>query len=120
MDNVSNQYRFQLEKYYIRLEHLTFHTIYFIKDTFYGTKYHFFIENNPEEFILRDLPISLHNKVALKDLCNQIPEMKFFYPDIMKLISYQVNFDEKQKYPVSNNTFIHKKDSDNSMKLLLK
>ncbi|MBR1817860.1 MAG: hypothetical protein IJ772_03325 [Bacilli bacterium] len=48
MDNVSNQYRFQLEKYQIRLEHLTTYTIYFIKDTYYGTKYHFFIENNPE------------------------------------------------------------------------
>ena len=120
MENISNQYRFQLEKYQIRLEHLTTYTIYFIKDTYYGTKYHFFIENNPEEIILRDLPISLHNKFALKDLCKQIPVMKFFYPDIMKLISYQVNLDEKQKYPVSNNTFIHKKNPDNSIKLLLK
>lgn len=119
---MEKNYRFVLDRYNILLLNLSKYVIYCIVDRFYGTKYHFVLESNPEEMIIRHYPIVLLNQKALDDLRDQIPVMNDFYPQIMEMISHQFGKMNLESIPImdSYNYFSYKKKPNPYLQRLLK
>ena len=119
---MEKSYRFVLDSYNIFLIELAKKYIYCIVDRFYGTKYHFLLESNPEEMIIRYYPIALLNQKALNDLREQISAMNDFYPQIMEMISHQFGNKNPDYVPIMDNYyyFSYKKKPDSYLHLLLK
>lgn len=106
MKRTNSNYRFRLIKYQIRLSHNSIFYTYFIVDTLSGARYHFFMHNSPEAIVLRNLPISLQNQIALKDICKQIPDMNYFYESVSKYYSNLKDY----TYLTSDNSFFYIKE----------
>ena len=100
-------YRFKLEKFQIRLIQDSIFYTYFVTDSFYGTRHHFFIYKTPEYIILKNYPLSLHNQTALQELCEQITDLSSFYDSISK---YHAKIDDYATLSSDMSFYILKED----------